>query len=147
MCGSTNTGFQLFVAGACLCAVLAGCKGGPKISDKDVRKVEYEQVLTMLADEKFPAVMVDVRSPAAYTREHIRGALSIPLPEMVANDPRLMGDKRIIVYSTGKVTDPLPDAGTKRLLALGYKDVVNYIWGIENWKDMGGQVVSGPSPE
>ncbi|HUR98189.1 MAG TPA: rhodanese-like domain-containing protein [Pyrinomonadaceae bacterium] len=44
------------------------------------------------------AVIIDVRDATAYKREHIKGALHIPMADVAANEDRLPKNKKIIVY-------------------------------------------------
>ena len=46
------------------------------------------------------AIIVDVRSRQDYAAEHIKGAISIPLAEVVARMAELPKDKTIITYCT-----------------------------------------------
>jgi hypothetical protein len=66
--------------------------GVPRVSVQDTRA----------ALERGAAVIVDVRSPAAFEASHISGALSIPLGEIETNPTGLNLDKNqwIITYCT-----------------------------------------------
>lgn len=44
------------------------------------------------------AVFVDVRSPAAYTQERIKGSINMPTETLEANYKSLPADKKIIAY-------------------------------------------------
>jgi 3-mercaptopyruvate sulfurtransferase SseA len=69
-------------------------------NDAEVPRVSLPDALTAL--ESGEAVIVDVRSPAAYMESHIAGALSIPL-EVILTDPEGPGldkDQWIITYCT-----------------------------------------------
>lgn len=48
--------------------------------------------------EKGTAVVVDVRSAETYKLAHIKGALSIPEPEIVSRKDELPRDKTIVLY-------------------------------------------------
>ena len=48
--------------------------------------------------EKGTAVVVDVRSAETYKQAHIKGALSIPEPEIVSRKDELPRDKTIVLY-------------------------------------------------
>src|SRR5688500_3882340 len=62
----------------------------PRISVADAKK----------AIDSGKAVLVDVRSAAAYQQEHPKGAISLPTPEIAARMSELPKDKQIITYCT-----------------------------------------------
>lgn len=69
-------------------------------SDAQVPRITVEAAKVAL--ESGAAVIVDVRSPAAYERSHVAGARSIPLGEIERNLPEvpLDRDQWIITYCT-----------------------------------------------
>ena len=70
------------------------------VTEAEVRRVTVEEAQVAL--ESGEAVMVDVRSPAAFEASHIAGALSIPLADVETNPTSLNLDKDqwIITYCT-----------------------------------------------
>jgi len=60
------------------------------------------------------------------------GAISIPLPSMVSQDPRLADARTIVVYDVNWQRG-LARAGAKKLIALGYKNVAAYPGGLDEW--------------
>lgn len=69
-------------------------------SEAQVPRLTVEAAKVAL--ESGAAVIVDVRSPAAYERSHVAGALSVPLGEIERNLPDIPLDKNqwIITYCT-----------------------------------------------
>jgi len=70
------------------------------LTDADVPRVSIED--TLAAIESGEAVVVDVRSAAAYEESHIAGAISIPL-DVIQTNPQDIGlekDQWIITYCT-----------------------------------------------
>lgn len=61
-----------------------------------VRRVTTAELHDAL--EKGTAVVVDVRSPEAYKLGHIKGALSIPEPEIASRKDELPQGKLIVLY-------------------------------------------------
>ena len=127
-------------------ALLDGC-GPPQVSDQDVQKVLYPQLLEMLADSGRQAILVDVRMPARFTTGHIPGAVNIPLRELRAEHPRLEGKGPIIVYSGGwnaaiDSDDGLSVASAKKLIAAGYDAdrVFDFRGGLDYWQKQGGDL-------
>jgi rhodanese-related sulfurtransferase len=130
----------------CGCLLLPACTETPKVSDIDVKQIDYKQLRTMLeSSKKGPTVLVDVRKPQKYAAEHIEGAVNIPTPEMVPGHPALAEARNIVVYANGW-TDDLSRAGTKLLMRLGYNRVHEFRGGLELWKQEGGRT-AGTGPE
>lgn len=79
-------------------------------------------------------VLVDVM-PALYYRDfHIKGAMSIPeeeLAETVRDWPR---SRRIVVYCLDRECDTSRMAA-RTLMAMGFKDVLQYEGGKREWRD------------
>ena len=69
-------------------------------TEADVQRVTLEK--TKAAFDSGAAVIVDVRSPAAFDVSHIAGAISVPLADIEANSAGLNLDKDqwIITYCT-----------------------------------------------
>ncbi len=116
-------------------ALLAGCPaGGPTTSDKDVEPLDYRQVEAMLASStaKSPVVLVDLRSPEAFAKGSIPGAINIPMGELSAQDPRLTGAGRAILFHE-QIKGDYPRAFAKKLLASGIPNVFSYAGGYQDW--------------
>jgi len=129
------------VAVAALFTVPA-CDSQTKVTDEDVPIIKEPQLLDMMG--KKGVVLVDVRKPEQYAAGHIPGAVSIYLPKIIKNHPALGGARQIVVYASG-YTDPLSLAASKRMVAMGYKNVVEFKGGIELWKDAGHKLVTSAS--
>ncbi len=69
-------------------------------TDSEVPRVTTGEAKAAL--EKGAAVIVDVRSPAAFQMSHVAGAISIPLADIEAkpNDLKLDKNQWIITYCT-----------------------------------------------
>jgi rhodanese-related sulfurtransferase len=88
-------------------------------------------------------VLVDVRQPSGFAEEHIPGAINLPLNTLRAGEPALAEAQSIVVYASGSPEDPLAGAAAKRLLALGYSNVLEFRGGLDEWTTKGGRTVSG----
>ncbi len=121
---------------------LAACNGfgPPKITDKDLERIEYPALLDMLAQTRKRTVLVDVRSAAKYEAGHIPQAINIPIEMLAWQDPRLMDADQIVVYAGGW-TDYASAAAAKKLLQVGYKTVYDFRGGMDTWQAYGGQIV------
>jgi rhodanese-related sulfurtransferase len=79
-------------------------------------------------------VILDVRSPAAYVKSHVPGALHLPHSEMnAATTASLPHDKLLVVYCWGPGCNGATKAAMK-LSALGFT-VKEMIGGIEYWEE------------
>lgn len=120
-----------------LLAFAGGCANQITTSDQDIKTLTVEELKKYLEDTKKPAVLIDPRPEAKYAQGHLAGSVNIPLPQIVARDPRLGEASRIIVYASGW-NDYLSTAAAKRMLALGYANVYDFRGGIELWQQTGG---------
>ncbi|MEJ7582845.1 MAG: rhodanese-like domain-containing protein [Acidimicrobiales bacterium] len=91
-------------------------------------------------------VVVDTRSPEAYARAHIPGAVNLPHRDMTsATVAEVLPDGAVAVtYCWG----PHCNAATKGALALGRlgRPVKEMAGGIEGWEKDGYTLVAGPHP-
>jgi rhodanese-related sulfurtransferase len=82
-------------------------------------------------------VLVDVLSAESYRREHLPGAINLPLFEIneasVADLPR---DKDVIVYCASFACQASPMAARK-LEELGFTRVTDFEGGLADWKEAG----------
>ncbi|MEE9389329.1 MAG: HigA family addiction module antitoxin [Paracoccaceae bacterium] len=98
----------------------------------DVQSASAAQVKEWV--ERNDVLLVDVRETSEYEKEHIAGALLLPLssfePEMF---PTLAGKTVVLHCAIGKRSA----AAGKMLLKEGHKDVIHLTGGIEAWKAAG----------
>lgn len=108
-------------------SAIAAEKGG-------VREITYEQFQKIRSSgEKY--VLVDVLSNESYDKGHIEGAISFPCSTIdYQTAPKLLKKiDKIIVYCSGFKCSASTKAA-HRLQALGYKNVVDYKGGLEEWQ-------------
>lgn len=131
---------------ALVAAALAGCDDKIKVSDEDIKQVQYKQLREMIADTKNVTVIVDARTKKRFDEGHIEGAVNIPLPELKPDEQALADAQNIVVYGT-TWTDYTSPAAAKTLMAMGYKNVLDFRGGIELWKSEGGKVIGVPATQ
>lgn len=68
----------------------------PQASLESARRIKREEAIKLVAQKK--AVIVDVRSKDQYDAEHIKGAISIPLVELISRLREVPPGKMIITY-------------------------------------------------
>lgn len=128
-----------------VCIWVCGCTEGIKVTDRDVQELSYPEVVELMSDSKAgKVVVVDVREPGKFSEDHLPGAVNIPLPQLMGNDPRLAEAKTIVVYG-GDRTDPLSPAAAKKLMGLGYRGVYDYRGGLDEWRSRSA-VEDNPTP-
>jgi len=102
------------------------------------RKLHYEtdpsDVYRDMQNRVDAFVVLDVRSPEAYVKSHVPGALHLPHTEMnAATTASLPHDKLLVVYCWGPGCNGASKAAMK-LSALGFT-VKEMIGGIEYWQE------------
>ncbi len=89
------------------------------------------------------ALVIDVRAEQAYYKEHIPGALNIPLAKLEEAMKELSKEKTIVVYCTN-VECTASYIAARKLAASGYKNIYRYTPGIKGWKESGFKTESSP---
>jgi len=81
--------------------------------------------------------LVDVLSGESYVREHIKGAISIPLDKIEEKAPLLLDrDEKIVTYCASFECQASTKAAEK-LVSLGYSNVFDYKGGLKDYKEAG----------
>lgn len=91
-------------------------------------------------------VLIDVRSNDDFDKEHISGAINIPLAQLRQRAKKdLSTNQRIVIYGTTHDESSSNDA-SKLLEELGFRKVADFDGGIEAWK-RAGFLTEGEAPE
>jgi len=93
-------------------------------------------------------VLVDIRPPSSYTKEHIIGAINVPLKNIsrwASEAAKSISDELIIYLYSEDGTES--DKAVKRLRAKGYSQYLSIVGGLKEWKNQkGGKfLISGKS--
>ena len=93
------------------------------------------------------AVIVDARSAASFAREHIAGAVLLPLEQARQNpefpfESKFPKDATIIVYCNGFSCHDSMDLG-QILMKAGYASVYVFEGGLPEWRDAGYPTAAG----
>lgn len=94
--------------------------------------------LTALLERGEPLVLVDALGPISYGAAHLPGAINIP-PERVDTlaGRRIPGlDELVVVYCANPSCESSVEVA-ERLVELGYRNVLHYAGGKEDWSDAG----------
>lgn len=99
-----------------------------------VKNITRDELLKMISGgEKFK--LVDVLDKVHYEKEHIRGAISLPLGDIENKASKLLKkDETIVVYCASFSCQASTQAAEK-LLSLGYKHVLDYKGGLTDYKE------------
>lgn len=99
---------------------------------KTIKKEELKEKL----DNK-EAVLIEVLEEKSYKKEHIAGAINIPLREIGTEaKKRFNKDETLVVYCSDYDCTASPTAAEK-LTDLGFKEVYDYEGGKKEWKEAG----------
>lgn len=102
-------------------------------------KLAYEMTPWALKSilEKTPdnIVLLDVRNADMFAAQHIKGAISIPLVELVSKLATLPKDKTLVTYC-GDLTCGLAPKAALELAQKGFK-VMELVGGIDVWSQKG----------
>lgn len=83
------------------------------------------------------AILIDVLSHGAFRKQHIPGAINVPLDQVEEIIPTITAkNQQLIVYCYDKDCSASPKAAQK-LEEMGYEDVLDLEVGIEGWKQAG----------
>jgi len=92
--------------------------------------------------------LVDTLPRAAYERRHLPAAIHIASDDIETEAPRRLPDcGRTVVVYCGSSACKRSEKAAVRLIALGYRDVREYVEGRRHWEAAGLGVESGPDPE
>ncbi len=102
-----------------------------------MRTMNRDELRTRLQVAPGRTLLVDVRDREDYEKEHILGAISVPVSELSMRAKTSFGpDKEIIVYC-GSFECPASTKAAELLENEGFKDVVDYKGGLNDWKIAG----------
>jgi len=104
----------------------------PENTHATVQAVDVRQVKDWL--DRNEIVLVDVRETSEYEKEHIAGALLLPLSNFDPEFFPALPDKKVVLHcAVGKRSE----AAGRMLLKEGHADVIHMAGGIEAWKAAG----------
>ena len=87
--------------------------------------------------------LVDVLSAESYEAEHIRGAISIPYQTMEEQAPKMLEMNETVVVYCASYSCLASTEAAKKLMEMGYTNVLDYKGGIKEWKEAGLPIARG----
>lgn len=99
-----------------------------------IKKITRDELMAMVSSgEKFK--LVDVLDGAHYEKEHIKGAISLPVNDIDKKAEKMLKkDETILVYCASFECMASTNAAEK-LKAMGYKNVLDYKGGLKDYKE------------
>ncbi len=94
-------------------------------------RLGIKQISPRELDQKKGMVILDVRTDKEYGHGHIPGAVHVPLAEIGDRVKKLKKDKELVVYCQSGNRSIW---AIKRLMGMGYKNLVNLKGGYNAWK-------------
>lgn len=79
--------------------------------------------------------IVDVLGKESYAKEHIKGAISLPLGEIEEGAAKMLKKEEAIVVYCASFECPASTKAAEKLLALGYNNVLDYKGGLKDYKE------------
>ena len=129
-------------------AISAGCTGTQTSAATatsaytDLSVEEFKQMVDQFQGRPGEVVILDVRTPSEFEREHLRDAVNLDLSLGVFGDrvARLDREKTYLVYCQSGTRSA---RAAQTMSELGFTKVYNMRGGIAKWKDAGYPVVQG----
>ena len=99
-----------------------------------ITKITRDELVRMIdAQEKFK--LVDVLSTESYEKEHIKGAISLPVDQIEKKAKAVLGKNEKIVVYCGSFECQASTNAAEKLVSIGYKNVLDYKGGLEDYKE------------
>jgi len=117
-----------------------------------IKKITRDELIKMASSGQRMKI-IDVLSKESYAKEHIKGAISLPLETIDKDTTKQWDKKETIVVYCASFDCPASTKAAEKLQLLGFKNVLDYKGGLKDYKEgslplEGGQeeeVVSGSS--
>ena len=97
---------------------------------------EHDQLVAAQQGDGAGPIVVDVRSPEAYAKQHISGAVNIPLAELAARQGELPAHREA-PFVTVCFRGNMSISGMLVLQSLGYSNVRSLNGGTIGWAELG----------
>ena len=101
----------------------------------DVPEISAQEVSKAIQRED-DILILDVRTPAEYSRGHIEGSVNIPVDKIPNQAPKTIRDKKRTIY-TYCLSGSRSALASAELLQMGYKNVKNMTSGLLAWRSEG----------
>ena len=112
----------------------------------DISTTELGEWMTARAAGELDFVLIDARDRTSYEKGHLPGAINLSIQDVESHANGIIGtsrEERIVVYCSGYACPASARVAT-RLVELGYRGVVEYPGGLEEWQETGGALAQSP---
>lgn len=117
-------------------AMIMNPRGAQRAESAMAKRISGETLKQMMGSET-DFVLIDARGHEAYAKEHIPGAVSVPSDHIGEHLIRDFGkDRTYVTYCSGWSCEASTVAAAK-LDKFGFKKVLEYKGGLEDWKAAG----------
>jgi rhodanese-related sulfurtransferase len=96
----------------------------PQITADEVKKA---------IDEKADVIILDVRTPEEFNRDHINESINIPVDELINKISEIMPDKNKLIY-VYCLSGSRSDFAVNMMKQLGYSNVFSMTSGLLMWR-------------
>lgn len=100
------------------------------------RLMSSTELAARLEEDGENLVLSDVRDPSEFTKEHIPGAINIPLEALSEKAKEFKKSQRIVVYGETH-TDGSSNRAAEMLEKMGFRRVSDFDGGVYAWKQAG----------
>jgi phage shock protein E len=94
-------------------------------------RMGIKQITPQELDQKKGMTLLDVSTNKEYERGHIPGAINVPLSDIGDKIKKIKKDKELVVYCPNGNRSIW---AIKRLMGMGYKNLINLKGGYRAWK-------------
>lgn len=99
-----------------------------------VKQITRNELVEMINSKKKFA-LVDVLAKDSYLREHIKGAISLPLGDIEKGITKGLSKDDLIVTYCASFECPASTKAAEKLASLGYSNVFDYKGGLKEYKE------------
>lgn len=97
------------------------------------KRITRDELTNMVSSgQKFK--LVDVLDKEHYEKEHIQGAISLPLNEIEKKAEKVLKKDEMIVVYCASFDCQASTSAAEKLLSLGYKNVLDYKGGLKDYR-------------
>ena len=102
-----------------------------------IKAINRDVLRKKLQESPGRVILMDVRDKTDYEVEHIKGAISVPIGELLIRAVQNWGkDHEVIVYC-GSFECPASSNAARLLDEAGFENVLQYEGGLNDWKTAG----------
>lgn len=102
-----------------------------------IKAINRDMLRKKLQESPGRVILIDVRDKSDYEVEHIKGAISVPLGELLMRALQHWGKGHEIIVYCGSFECTDSSKAAKMLEDAGFENVLEYEGGLNDWKTAG----------